>query len=146
MLETFPDITWVAAHMGGDPEHPDHLEALLERYPNLRFDTSAAKWQIREVSAHCDAVRDLICRRPDRFLFGTDVVTRHGLHREHYVSRYWCHRTLWESTLECRSPIADPDYLPGPDGATPPLLRGLGLPAEVLAKVYRENAMRLLNG
>ena len=145
MMEAFPDMTWVAAHMGGDPEHPDHLEALLERYPNLRFDTSATKWQVREVSAHRDAVRDLICRKPERFLFGSDLVTRHGLVREHYVSRYWCHRTLWESTLECRSPIADPDYVPGPDGATTPMLRGLGLPPDVLAKVYRENALRLLN-
>ena len=93
----------------------------------------------REVSAHRDAVRGLICRYPDRFLFGSDLVTRHGLTREHYVSRYWCHRTLWESTKECRSPIADPDYVPGPDGAKTPLLRGLGLPSEVLAKVYREN-------
>src|SRR5262249_49134026 len=50
MLEMFPDLTWIGAHMGGDPEHPDHLEALLERYPNLFFDTSATKWQVREVS------------------------------------------------------------------------------------------------
>ena len=40
LLGLFPDLTWIAAHMGGDPEHPDHLEALLERYPNLCFDTS----------------------------------------------------------------------------------------------------------
>ena len=31
----FPDLIWIGAHMGGDPEHPDHLEALLERYPHL---------------------------------------------------------------------------------------------------------------
>jgi predicted TIM-barrel fold metal-dependent hydrolase len=144
MLESFSDMTWIAAHMGGDPEHPDHLEALLERYPNLRFDTSAAKWQVREVSAHRDAVRSLICRYPDRFLFGSDLVTRHGLDREHYVSRYWCHRTLWESDWVGRSPIADPDFVPGPDGAATPLLRGLDLPREVLAKVYRGNAVQLL--
>ena len=30
MLQEFPDVTWIGAHMGGDPEHPDHLEALLE--------------------------------------------------------------------------------------------------------------------
>ena len=32
--------------------------------------------------------------------------------REHYVSRYWCQRTLWESTWEGPSPIADPDWHP----------------------------------
>ena len=91
MLQMFPDITWIGAHMGGDPEHPDHLEkALLEKYPYLYFDTSATKWQVREASRHPEAVRSLICRYPDRFFFGSDLVTRHDLVREHYVSRYWC--------------------------------------------------------
>lgn len=141
MLQLFPAFTWIGAHMGGDPEHADHLEALLERYPHLVFDMSATKWQVREVSAHRDAVRALICRHPDRFLFGSDLVTRHGLPREHYVSRYWCHRSLWESDWEGPSPIADPDH--DADGATP-LLRGLALPPDVLAQVYRGNALRLL--
>jgi hypothetical protein len=156
LLEMFPDLTWVGAHMGGDPEHPDHLEALLERYPHLYFDTSATKWQVREVSARPDAVRGLLCRHPTRFLFGSDLVTRHGLPRDHYASRYWSHRTLWESTWEGRSPIDDPDYTPEPsvfsedsenveDGekATPPL-HGLGLPPDVLEQVYHTNALRVL--
>ena len=146
MLEMFPDMTWIAAHMGGDPEHADHLEELLERYPNLYLDTSATKWQVREVSAHRDGVRALILRRPDRFLFGSDLVTRHGLPRDHYASRYWAHRTLWESAWEGRSPIADPDYAPEPGGpATPPLL-GLDLPDHVLDRIYRGNALRVLPG
>jgi hypothetical protein len=126
--------------MGGDPEHPDHLEALLQRYPNLLFDSSATKWQVREVSARRDAIRDLVCRYPERFLFGSDLVTRHGLPRDHYVSRYWCQRTLWESAWEGRSPIADPDF--EPEGETP-MLRGLELPLDVLTRVYRENARDL---
>jgi hypothetical protein len=144
LLEEFPDVTWIGAHMGGDPEHPNHLEELLERYPHLYFDTSATKWQVREVSARREAVRGLVCRHPDRFLFGSDLVTRHGLVREHYVSRYWCQRTLWESAWEGRSPIADADYRPA-DGepATPPLC-GLELPADVLEQVYHGNARRLL--
>jgi Amidohydrolase len=144
MLAMFPDLMWIGAHMGGDPEHPDHLEALLERYPNLHFDTSATKWQVREVSAHRDAVRGLLCRHPRRFLFGSDLVTRHTLPREHYVSRYWCQRTLWESNWQGRSPIADADYAPEPDGPTTPWLRGVDLPADVLEQVYHGNARRLL--
>jgi hypothetical protein len=144
MLEMFPDMTWVGAHMGGDPEHPDHLEALLEKYPHLHFDTSATKWQVREVSPRHAAIRSLVERYPDRFLWGTDLVTRHLLEREHYVSRYWCQRTLWESEWQGDSPIADPDHTPT-DGATLPRLEGVGLSGEVLEKVYYRNALRLLS-
>lgn len=144
LLEAFPDVTWIGAHMGGDPEHPDHLEALLERYPNLLFDTSATKWQVREVSARRDAIRELIGRKPERFLFGSDLVSRHGLPYDHYRSRYWCQRTLWESDWEGRSPIEDPDYLAAPGEPSSPTLRGLSLPPDVLAKVYCDNARRIL--
>jgi hypothetical protein len=144
MLQMFPDMTWIGAHMGGDPEHPDHLEVLLERYPNFYLDTSATKWQVREVSPRHDAVRGVICRHPDRFLFGSDLVTRHHLEREHYVSRYWCQRTLWESDWFGRSPIADPDYTHSEGEPATPLLQGLALPQDALEKVYHHNARRLL--
>lgn len=144
LLGMFPELNWIGAHMGGDPEHPEHLQALFEKYPNFYVDTSATKWQVREVSARRDAIRDLVCRFPDRFLFGSDLVTRHGLPREHYVSRYWCQRTLWESDWEGRSPIADPDYPAEPGGPATPHLRGLALPADVLDALYHGNAERLL--
>ena len=144
MLALFPDMTWIGAHMGGDSEHPDHLEQLLEEFPNLHFDTSATKWQVREVSRRRDAVRTLMCRYPDRFLFGSDLVTGHGHVREHYVSRYWCQRTLWESSWKGPSPIADPDYLPGQGEGPLPMLCGLDLPNEVLDKIYSGNARRIL--
>jgi hypothetical protein len=145
MLEMFPDITWIGAHMGGDVEHPDHLEALLEKYPHFYLDTSATKWQVREASRRTDAVRALICRHRDRFFFGTDLVTRHLLVREHYVSRYWCQRTLWESTWQGPSPIADPDYKPENSEPDQEWLRGVGLPPDVVDKVYFANAARLLS-
>ena len=144
MLELFPDMFWIAAHMGGDPEHPDHLEALLVKYPHLHFDTSAAKWQIREVSRRRDSIRSLISRYPSRFLYGSDLVTRHTLVRDHYVSRYWCQRTLWESLWIGASPIADPDYRAAEGEGSLPSLRGLGLPKDVLEMVYSGNARRLL--
>src|SRR5213079_3186913 len=132
------------AHMGGDVEHPDHLEALLEKYPNLYFDTSATKWVVREASRHPAAVRGLICRHPERFFFGSDLVTRHFLVREHYVSRYWCQRTLWESDWQGPSPIADPDYVKPEGGPEQPTLHGIGLSDAVLEKVYWRNAAGLL--
>jgi predicted TIM-barrel fold metal-dependent hydrolase len=145
MIDLFPDLIWIGAHMAGDAEHPDHLEAMLEKYPQFYIDTSATKWQVREVSPHAEAYRDLLTRYADRFLFGTDLVTRHHLEREHYVSRYWCQRTLWESTWSGPSPIADGDWTPPPAGPATPMLRGVGLPDDVLRLVYYENARRLLN-
>ncbi len=144
MMQMFPDMTWIGAHMCGDSEHPDHLEALLEKYPQLLIDTSATKWQVREVSPRRDAIRALITRFPNRFLFGSDLVTRHGLDREHYVSRYWCQRTLWESAWEGPSPIADGDYQAAADGPAKPMLCGVDLPADVLERVYYANARSLL--
>lgn len=144
MIEMFPEVHWIGAHMGGDPEHPEHLAEMLDRYPNLSFDMSATKWQVREVSQRPKEVHDLVVRYADRFLWGSDLVTRHGLPREHYVSRYWCHRTLWESDWEGPSPIADPDWKPQPGEPSTPMLRGISLPREVLDKIYWANAHKLL--
>ncbi len=145
MMQMFPDLIWIGAHMAGDSEHPDHLQELLEKYPCFYIDTSATKWQVREVSPRAEAHRALLTKYPDRFLFGTDLVTRHHLTREHYVSRYWCQRTLWESDWVGPSPVADADYTATEGGPATPVLRGLQLPDDVLESVYYRNAQRLLN-
>ena len=124
--------------MGVDPENPDCLEELLDLYANLSFDTSATKWQVREMSLRSQRMKRLVCRYPDRFLFGSDLVTRPGLVREHYVSRYWCQRTLLESDWRGQSPIEDSDWRLEHASASPALV-GLSLPAEVLEPVYRGN-------
>ena len=144
LMGEFPDFNWIGAHMGGDPEHPDHLERMLEEFPQLSLDTSATKWQVREVSPRTGAIYGLVCRFPGRFLFGTDLVTRHGLTPEHYVSRYWCQRTLWESDWSGPSPIGDSDFNHPNSGNETPTLRGVNLPEDVLRQVYFENARRLL--
>ena len=69
---------------------------------------------------------------------------RHGLPREHYVSRYWCQRTLWESDWRGQSPIADPDAQVENGLPLSPLLNGVDLPPAVVKLVYFENAQRLL--
>ena len=131
-------IPVIAAHMGGDPEHLDHLQALLDRHPNLYLDTSATKWMLRELGRRREEARAFIVRNADRILFGTDQVVTAGSDLVRYTSRYWAHRIFWETPLVCPSPVEDPDC----DGM--PLIRGLDLPAEVLARLYRTNALRLL--
>ncbi len=129
-LRQFPSVPFLAAHMGGDPEHLDHLAALLTRYPNLYLDTSATKWIVRELGRQRDGAREFVRRWADRICFGTDQVVLKESDPERYLVRYWVHQMFWETDLECDSPIPDPDC----DG--PPRLRGLDLPADVLEQIY----------
>ncbi|MBO8141735.1 MAG: amidohydrolase family protein [Firmicutes bacterium] len=136
-LAAHPRIPFLAAHMGGDPEHLDHLAQLLEQYPNLYLDTSATKWIVRELGKQPDAARAFFQQFKDRILFGTDQVAIPDPEPNRYTSRYWIHTLFWETDTVCPLPIEDPDS----DG--PPVLRGIDLPADVLPWIYYVNAQRV---
>jgi hypothetical protein len=160
---------WIAAHMGGWPEDLEFLAGLLERHPNLRLDTSATKWMVRELSRHPRrSLLEFFTRFRGRVLFGSDIVTsdehlRPGSGKpaeagraadsaesafDLYASRYWALRTLLESGYVGPSPISDPDLALvdgeryGPLDA-PPLL-GKHLPAAILRDLYHDAAVGLL--
>ena len=135
-LRQFPTVPFLAAHMGGDPEHLDHLSDLLARYPNLYLDTSATKWIVRELGRQRVAAREFFRRWADRICFGTDQVVLKESDPTRYTMRYWVHQMFWETDLVCDSPIADPDS----DGA--PRLQGLDLPEDILKQIYWRNAER----
>lgn len=135
-LRQFPTVPFLAAHMGGDPEHLDHLTALLSRHPNLCLDTSATKWIVRELGRQREAARVFFRQWAERICFGTDQVVVKESDPERYAVRYWVHQMFWETDLACDSPIADPDS----DG--PPRLWGLDLPEDVLEQIYWRNAER----
>ncbi|HHV55974.1 MAG TPA: amidohydrolase family protein [Firmicutes bacterium] len=137
-MAAYPEVRFILAHLGGDPEHLDHLDRLLSTYPNLYLDTSATKWLVRELGRQPETARAFFQRWPDRILFGTDQVVRVRTEPACYTSRYWVHQIFWETGIVCPSPIPDADS----DG--PPMIHGLNLPAEVLRSVYYENAVHLL--
>lgn len=139
-MEYAGDHPWVGAHLGGNPEDPARLAALLERFPRLMLDLSATKWMVREISARRDALREFVLRYQDRLLWGTDQVSGDNRGFDFLASRFWCHRKLWETAWEGPSPIHDPDL---PEDQQP-TLRGLALPDGVLQKIYRDNAVSVL--
>lgn len=141
--DQYPQLEWlcdyvsprivIAAHMGGNVEDPVFLQGLLDRHANLRLDSSATKWIVREVARHPEAVREFVERNADRIVFGSDVVASTNYTRfDHFASRYWAHRMMWESDYRGESPIEDPD-------ANPPMLAGLSLSPGTLRKLYFEN-------
>lgn len=139
-MQKYPDIPWVGAHLGGNPEDPQRLQGLLDRYPNLMLDCSATRWMAREVSRHHQQMRDFFIRNADRLLFGSDQVSGDDRGFDFLASRLWVHRKLWESDYVGPSPILDPD-VPA-DQQVP--LHGLHLPQQVLQKLYHDNAIKLL--
>jgi predicted TIM-barrel fold metal-dependent hydrolase len=137
LLGAVSDRVVIGAHMGGSLEELDFLQSLLDRYPNYVIDSSATKWIVRETARQPQAVRDFLIAHQDRVLFGSDVVVAPHFGFDHYCSRYWSLRTMWETDYRGESPIEDPD------AEGPPMLAGLDLPADVLRKLYRENAQRV---
>lgn len=167
-LEKYRDTPWIAAHMGGWPEDLEFLTGLLDRNPNLRLDSSATKWMIRELSKHSrEELLAFLTRFKGRILFGSDIVTTdqhladdagprgmgHLASTEDeafdlYASRYWALRTLWETDYEGEANIADPDLaLVDPDNSdamSAARLAGKNIPRDMLRVLYHDAAHDLL--
>jgi len=138
-MRRHPGLLVQAAHLGGDPEHLDHLEALLADHANLHFDLSATKWVARELSAKPEQAREFVIRHADRLLWGSDLVVARqaDMTFDDYATRYYVHRHLWEGTGRLLSPIEDAD------AGRPVMVAGLELPLDVLGSIYARNAERL---
>lgn len=168
LLDEYGDVPWIAAHLAGNPEDLDFLDALLARHDNLSLDTSATKWMVREVSRHPrERLVEFLTRWRGRIMFGSDIVTTdehlrptasamgmgHLAGNEEeafdlYASRYYALRTMWETDHEGPSPIADPDLaMVEPerfDANASPVLKGKRLPPDLLGDLYHGAAAGLL--
>jgi len=159
LLDQYDDVTWIGAHMGGNPEDLDWLDRFLERHPNYVIDCSATKWQVRELGRQPQRFAQFLQANPGRVLFGSDIVANPvnvGPDPAHpdadfgfdlYASRYWALRTLLETSYVGPSPIVDPDLHkldPSIDPKSAPTLQGAGLPKHLLQDIYHDSASRVL--
>jgi predicted TIM-barrel fold metal-dependent hydrolase len=142
-----PRTTFISVHFGGAAEEPDRVAAALERYPNLYLDLAA---RFGEFGRHpAEQMRAFLVRFADRILFGTDIGIggpgRRSLmlgapaplpHTDADVTVFYGQQYAY---LETQA-----KHLPNPvpiQGRWP--IDGVGLPAEVLKRIYFENAKRL---
>ena len=140
VMDRYPDIPWVGAHMGGNPENLGRLQWFLDKFPNLSLDCSATRWMVRELSVRRDEAREFFVKNADRIIWGSDQVSGDDRGFDFLASRWWAHRKLLETAYIGPSPIFDPDL----SEEQQPQMRGLALPDEVLQKLYHDNAMRFL--
>jgi predicted TIM-barrel fold metal-dependent hydrolase len=120
--------TFVGAHVGCAAEDLGLVGRLLDENPNLNVDIAA---RLGELGRQPYSARAFFLRHADRILFGVDMAPDPDLYAIHY--RFL--ETLDESFDYGTEPV------PGQGRWQ---IHGIGLPDDVLRKVYRDNARRIL--
>lgn len=127
LLERHPDTLFQSAHVASASENLGYVGRLLDRYPNLYVDISA---RIAELGRQPYTARKFLLDYADRILYGTDHAPRAAWQR------------IYLRFLETFD-----EYFPYGTGEIPGQGRwciyGVGLPDEVLEKVYYKNAEKL---
>jgi uncharacterized protein len=119
-----PRTTFVSLHMGW-PENLDWVDAMLKNHPNAMVEFGARE---AELGRQPKRTRELFLKYPDRVMFGTDNQITDTLYRNifRWLETSDEHFDYWGAPSEGRFKIY-----------------GLGLPDDVLKKIYHENAERL---
>ena len=139
--------TFIGVHFGNDPEDPDNVARMLDKYPNFFIDTAA---RVPEIGRHPqEKMRRFYAKYQDRVLFGTDT----GIGAEDADMMYGSTGADVPTRAdEVRFFTSTWRYFETPDrqfeSPTPIQGRwkidGVGLPESVLRKIYFDNAARIL--
>jgi predicted TIM-barrel fold metal-dependent hydrolase len=134
VLEQYPKLRVVAAHLGSYKEEMDKLTSRLERYPNLAVDTAGRMDYLMGLPK--EQARSFILKFQDRILYGSDNAFNETDPVDGTLARWQSHYVL------------DWRYLSG-DGEVE--YRGrqvqcLNLPKAVLRKLYHDNAVHWVPG
>ncbi|MGY8769459.1 MAG: amidohydrolase family protein [Pirellulales bacterium] len=130
VIERHPKTNFIGAHFANNPEDLAQVSAWLDKYPNLYVEPSS---RIAELGRQPYTARKFFLKYADRILFGTD-----GPWPEVRIRYYW--RFL--ETYDENFPYSEKEY--PPQGLW--RIHGLGLPEDVLKKIYSENAAKLIPG
>jgi predicted TIM-barrel fold metal-dependent hydrolase len=123
-----PRTTFVGAHVGCAAEDLALVGRLLDEHPNLNVDIAA---RLGELGRQPYSTRAFFLRHADRILFGVDMAPDPEIYRIHY--RF----------LETSDESFDYGTEPVP-GQGRWQIHGIDLPDDILRKVYRDNARRIL--
>lgn len=128
VVKRHPKTNFIAAHLANNAEDLETLAKWLDEYPNLYLDTAS---RINELGRQPYTAREFLIKYADRILFGTD-----GPWPELRLQSYWRHFETYDEFF----PYSEKDF--PPQGLWN--IYGVGLPDDVLKKIYRENVERLL--
>ena len=125
MFAKHPHTTFVALHFGSWPENLDFVEQTLNKFPNVMIETGAREG---ELGRQPRRTREIFMKYRDRIMFGTDEGASEEMYRNYF---------RWLETEDEYFPYAQYPQ----QGRW--MIYGLGLPDDVLDRVYHRNAEEL---
>ena len=131
LVGNHPRTIFILPHVANYPENLAYVSQLLDEYPNVHIDLSA---RLDELGRQPYTARQFIIKYQDRILFGTDMPATTAMYRFYF--------RFLETFDEHFIP---PDY-DGTFGRHRWRISGIGLPDDVLRKIYHANALRLIPG
>lgn len=120
-----PNTKFIALHMANWPENLDYVANLLDTHPNVYVEFAARE---AELGREPRRAREFFIKYQDRIMFGADFTADEDMYRNHF---------RW---LETNDEYFD--YFGYPDQGRWRIY-GMGLPDEVLEKIYHLNAEKL---
>jgi predicted TIM-barrel fold metal-dependent hydrolase len=129
LIARHPRTTFVGAHVGCAAEDLGLVGRLLDANPNFSIDLAA---RLGELGRQPYSARAFFLRHADRIVFGLDMAPEPDAYAVHY--RFL--ETLDESFDYGTGPVPEQGRWQ---------IHGIGLPDEVLRKIYRDNARRILH-
>jgi len=138
VIARHPQTTFVGLHVANHPENLDEVSRWLDDLPNLRVETAA---RLAELGRQPRRARAFFEKYQDRIMFGTDASPKQaGTPQQDVKPAMYQAYFRWLETLD--------EYFDYAPSKTPPQGRwqiyGIGLPDEILKKVYCNNAAHLL--
>lgn len=130
VIARHPKTKFIGAHMANNSEDLKTVASWLDAYPNLYVEFAS---RIGELGRQPYTARRFFLKFADRVMFGTD-----GPWPQTRIHLYWRFLETYD------------EYFPYSEKEFPPQgfwnIYGVGLPDNVLKKIYHENALRIIPG
>jgi predicted TIM-barrel fold metal-dependent hydrolase len=133
LVRQHPNTTFILPHFGNYAENIKYVSDLLTENSNVYIDFSA---RIDELGRQPYSSREFFLKHQERIVFGTDMPANIESSVEMYRTYFRFLETFDES-------FYSPDYDGTFEQARWPIC-GIGLPKEVLKKIYSENILRII--
>ena len=133
LIRQHPNTTFILPHFANYAENISYVSNLLDENPNVYIDFSA---RLDELGRQPYSTKKFFIKHQDRIIFGADMPANLDSSDEMYRTYFRFLETYDES-------FYSPDYDGTFDRSRWPIC-GIGLPKEVLKKVYYENILKII--